>query len=495
MSGNALWSAVLAAALVLGGLSARAQSPNQLPDVLDQTPGNSSTRNAIPSEEELKRAHDGIRVIFEDDAARARTAKDKSSLASQIFEKREIASNSAEKYALLTASLNFAAKGEDVVLFLKITDEVSREYAVDRISLVAPRIGDLSGPVNPNTWPAISERLQSLTQDCVEDGRFDEANQITNAFAALAKRAKDSRAVNAATTLRKGVADKKKAFEKASELSAAANAPGADLKKITEYGRFLCFNQRAWVKGLPYLARGEDASLSELARNEIRGSSADQRVAVAEAWASYAEKAPPTDRQAARDHAVEILTAILPSLDGLAKIRVEKLVDDVLMASNGSGKEMGAWTVVFRSADPKIWNTDSPNDAQNYAVPLAGLPANVKFLRIKRANGSAIILPITKNSLDKSALTGRYRFQGAKIVSYSATLLGIVDATAEVIGKQGQVAVGVAPESLSGWGFGVVILSGAQGVCWHGKPISMEPLEIAVLTRGLTPEERKFLLE
>ena len=50
-------------------------------------------------------------------------------------------------------------------------------------------------------------------------------------------------------------------------------------------------------------------------------------------------------------------------------------------------------------------------------------------------------------------------------------------------------------ECRSGWGFGVRINHGTEGVCWAGKWIAKEPLEIAVANRPLTPDERKLLLE
>jgi hypothetical protein len=500
--------AVVVIATLLGFSVAQAQPPSGLSDLLNPSrddlslgPNDSSgppshdARQPVPSAADLKRANEGIRVIFEDDAAKARTAKDKTSLAGEIFDKRSSAGTPAEKYALLSVALNFAADGEDAALLLKIVDEMSREFTVDRVALVAARIGEVSGPVNPATWPAVSERLQSLAHDCVKRGRFDQAGQLINAVAALAKRAKDTKAGNAAAALRKTAAESKKAFEKAAELAAAADDPGADPKKVTEYGRFLCFNRGDWAKGLGYLARGDDAVLRDLARNESNARGVDQRLGVAEGWAAYAEKAPAADRQPARDHAVEILTALLPNLDGLAKIRVEKVIDDVLTASNSSGKDGGAWLVVFRSADPKIWNTDSSQSAQNYAVSLASVPATVKYLRIKRANGAFVIIPITKAMLDNYSRTGRYGFQGSKPSRYSATLLGIVDASADVRGKAGQVAVVEAAETLSGWGFGVVVNGGSLATCWAGKPMPAEPLEIAVLSRSLSADERKLLLE
>jgi serine/threonine protein kinase len=41
------------------------------------------------------------------------------------------------------------------------------------------------------------------------------------------------------------------------------------------------------------------------------------------------------------------------------------------------------WTVLFRSADPSVWNTDSPDQA-SYALPVSQAPRDVRYLRLKR---------------------------------------------------------------------------------------------------------------
>jgi hypothetical protein len=62
--------------------------------------------------------------------------------------------------------------------------------------------------------------------------------------------------------------------------------------------------------------------------------------------------------------------------------------------------------------------------------------------------------------------------------------------------KTGEVAlVASGSDCCSGWGFGTRINHGTQAVCWAGKWIATEPLEIAVSKRSLSPDEQKLILE
>jgi serine/threonine protein kinase len=46
-------------------------------------------------------------------------------------------------------------------------------------------------------------------------------------------------------------------------------------------------------------------------------------------------------------------------------------------------KERNGWLVLFRSADPSVWNTDSPNPAK-FAIPVAHAPRDIRYLRLTR---------------------------------------------------------------------------------------------------------------
>jgi eukaryotic-like serine/threonine-protein kinase len=65
--------------------------------------------------------------------------------------------------------------------------------------------------------------------------------------------------------------------------------------------------------------------------------------------------------------------------------------DDLLWPKT---KARRGWMVLFRSADPSVWNTDSP-DKTRFAIPVARAPKDICYLRLKRMDtGETLIIPV-----------------------------------------------------------------------------------------------------
>jgi hypothetical protein len=88
------------------------------------------------------------------------------------------------------------------------------------------------------------------------------------------------------------------------------------------------------------------------------------------------------------------------------------------------------WLVLFRSDDPTVWNTDSP-DEKRYAIPVARAPNSIRYVRLKRMDtGEMQILPIRHAQLAESPkLIGAEPFvwNGAANVAHAGRHLGIAE--------------------------------------------------------------------
>ena len=101
------------------------------------------------------------------------------------------------------------------------------------------------------------------------------------------------------------------------------------------------------------------------------------------------------------------------------------------------------WQVLFRSDDPTIWNTDSPDD-KRFAIPIARADKRVRYLRLKRMDtGEILIVPITHSSLLQAPKT---------------------------MGKQGHVWNGTADEAYGGRHLGIAELRSGRGPRRDGPP-------------------------
>ncbi|HMF16949.1 MAG TPA: hypothetical protein VKE98_07060 [Gemmataceae bacterium] len=151
------------------------------------------------------------------------------------------------------------------------------------------------------------------------------------------------------------------------------------------------------------------------------------------------------------------------------------------------------WTVLFRSDDPTLWNTEHPN----FAVPACRAHGQVRHLRLKRLDsGEALIVPITRAQLlaqpkppsEKDIAwngTGRSEYGGCHLGLVQGPRMDWRDAIAVMYDGSGCFA---------GSGFGhKTRVDDSQYFAWRGKEIPKTVFEIAVSADPLTEEEKRLL--
>ncbi len=103
-----------------------------------------------------------------------------------------------------------------------------------------------------------------------------------------------------------------------------------------------CYVRGNWKVGLPMLARGSEAKLSEVADREMKSTQAGQQSSdVADGWWEIAEEQPDVIRNRIRAHAAELYRISLPNLTGITKIKVEKRLGEY---DQGNQKQIAAVT-------------------------------------------------------------------------------------------------------------------------------------------------------
>ncbi len=454
--------------------------------------------DGLPNAPSLKSSVAAVEHIYQQKIEAARTPAARVSLAQEIFANRSVASTPAERYGILVAALNVATKGNDPSLLFSIVDDLATEFEIDRISLFTERIDQTTGPIDTAKWPSCLHEMTAMVSECTATGRFDEATKLANAVSALGKRARDPKATALFASLKRTIAEAQKVHGQFEKLRGEASKADASPEALREFGRLLCFSRNNWREGAQYLVKARDPVLSGPASMELSAQTAEEKLAAADAWASAADKADPADRRPMRERAAVIYAELLPSLEGLGKVRAENALQQVLKSLNSSGKgpSQNQWIVVFRSADPGVWNTDTSGDATSFAIPLDQLPPIVRFVRLRRANGAAVIIPIDRASLGLETATKPFGWNGTNLPLHGARMLGIIDHRTNVDKKTGVVAISRKDGLFSGWGFGHRINHGGPAeLCWNGQWIPKEPIEIAVIGRALTPEEERCVLQ
>ena len=174
----------------------------------------------------------------------------------------------------------------------------------------------------------------------------------------------------------------------------AIDRPDAGQKEdvVVNYvlGRYLCFTERDWPRGLGYLARGADETLQQLAKRDLNASktgsslAAEKSLAVADSWAEFAgaQKLAST-KIAATERAKYWYELSLDGLDATDRERVESW----LLMSAGSERPDAA-----REVAPEAGSAAVAAGTAKSLDPEAMLPS-LELITAESAGADAIATP------------------------------------------------------------------------------------------------------
>jgi membrane protein YqaA with SNARE-associated domain len=162
------------------------------------------------------------------------------------------------------------------------------------------------------------------------------------------------------------------------------------------------------------------------------------------------------------------------------------------------GPPPAGWTVLFRSDDPAVWNTNSPGE--RFALPVKRAHSTIRYLRLKRLDtGDFLIIRITHKQLAREDRPNPAKgawWNGTAALEWNARHLGIVQVPPAPTRERG--VVGIAGEGfhvLTGSGFGGrCLIDDGTWCAWRGQAIPRTVFEIAVTVGPLTEAEKGQLL-
>lgn len=462
--------------------------------VMAETP----ERQTAPTAKEIQAVRETIDAIYRTPLAEAKTPKQRAALARTILGDSSATKNPAERYVMLGLAVTAATEGDDAMLLLSLCETMATEFGLDRTSLLAERLAKSSADPTVESRAQWFDIVRKEFEAAIAADRFDDADSLLTALATRARKGGDAKVQAAVTSLRKRVSLQRKRGAELEQLRKAAERPDATAKDLEKLGRYECFIRSNWPAGLPLLVKGDDTELAAAARLEMaQRPEADAKtcITVADAWARCDAKATPAEQAAILNHSLDLFLLVLPRLEGLEKVRVQRSVEALQKELAGKAGGKGGWITVFRSSDSTIWNTDTAETPNKYAVALNSLPDGIRYVRIRRASGQAVVLPITSKDLSSAARGERLGWQGGKPDVYKAILLGIFDTSKNLMNQPGVFVFVHGTECFSGYGFGHQSQTVGPAVAvWDSKPIPGEVLEISVTSNHLTPQEQESLL-
>ena len=291
-------------------------------------------RREPPSEEQLEQASTIVRDLYSQEFKNAKLDKDKRDFAKKLIEDVErIEADSAGRFVLLRAARDIAAKAGDVTVAIDACDRLGREYRVDILSMKLKALEQAVVNLASETElaPLYDNSLQ-LGDEALQLDDFKAAQSLYKIAMNAARRGRSAEREYQMNLRENDLRETRIAYQRITDhvhtLVRAPEDPAAN----AAVGRYYLLIKRDWDRGLPMVARGDNAELRKLAAADLaQPTEAEALVAVGDHWWDFAEKlSVDTERASARIRARHWYEAAQPSLGAsLQKIRVEKRVAEI----------------------------------------------------------------------------------------------------------------------------------------------------------------------
>jgi hypothetical protein len=305
----------------------------------------------VPTQAAQARARKLIDELYGEDYARA--AKDLGVMAglarTLLLEGRETTDYPAGRYVLYREARDLAAKAGDAPTALQAVEEMARDFLLRPTDVLRAKVAALD---LASKSPALSEGHQSVVDasllmldDALAADDYDIAADLVKTAEAAGRKLKAVSLVRAIHRRAQEVRRLQSAFAKvkasADKLSENPQDPQASLVM----GRFQAFTKGDWDKGLPLLARGGNATLNALAKQELAApEDARAQLALGLGWEKAAADAEGDARNQVLMHALGWYQQAAAQLEGKARARAEahvKRLSDALPAEYRLGEIVG----------------------------------------------------------------------------------------------------------------------------------------------------------
>jgi len=306
-----------------------------------QQPPQADPRAPVPAQAVQAEVLKKMGEIF--DFAAAQKPEQRIELARELLRlAKESKSKPDEEFVLLRKAAELASDGGDAGLMAEAVDSMGERFQINPLDAKVAMLLKLAG--NAKTAESIAALVKgaggSLRQ-AVQEHRYDVALQLAEALYAAAQRTAGSKhrkplldAVNKLRALNGQYQEYRKSL-------AAVESNPADPDANAAVGRWRCFVENDWERGLPCLAAGADPELKDSAARELNvpAGSAPELVKAGDGWWDLAEKKTGPEKLPTMRHAATCYEkAQSQGLTGLLKLKVEKRLKDAEDAAAAAAK-------------------------------------------------------------------------------------------------------------------------------------------------------------
>jgi len=290
----------------------------------------------VPSDEEQKTTDAKMRTLF--DFAAAKSPAQQTALASKLFSVADAPDvDPLQQYVLLDTAKDLARDGGDLAAAVRYIGKIDDVFEVDALQQEFNLIQKAAGEYRlaPEV-DSLVKASQVFIQKAVSAGRMDLANDVAGeVYKTAARRGVAVATRKAAFDQRNQMRDVFTGWKAVQDAVEGLKSNPDDPSLNATAGRYYCFTQGDWQRGLACLAKSNDPTLQMAAKLEVENDgTAAQLAAAGDQWRQAAEKVDKEQHdkimfravrayllaQAAAPPASDIATTLKATIDGFGEV-------------------------------------------------------------------------------------------------------------------------------------------------------------------------------
>ena len=322
--------------------------------------------HAIPSALDRDKSRKLFKEVFAEKMKDAAPAS-RRALAQELLDQIPASADKpADQYVLASGAIGAAEDGQSLDLAFRAVDMMVSLFDID--PLAAKNQATMAVLNAPGASPDNAANIQLATEIEAQQLRQDDFVDARRILSAILRRASRSGDRELSTRMQGAIRDldaTQAAWEGVRLQLERLKTTPADPAGNFAVGSFFCFMKGQWERGLPYLARGENAAAKSAANAELLlpADSASPAVAsVADAWWALAAQQAATRRAHILQHAGLLYQRAQPNLSGLQLILAQKRLASIGPLDDVAGSHdtqtvptsSAAQTNLLRLVDPKL---------------------------------------------------------------------------------------------------------------------------------------------
>ena len=292
---------------------------------------------SVPERAARIRARQEVRKIYRDEYGAATESGKKRSLAEKLMAVgMETRDDPETRYALFYEAREMAISAADARLLRKSIELLAKYYKVDALEELNRSLAEATEErMAAAAKKALAPLALELAGAAVVDDDYAGAERLAE-WAKETAQGKDLAVVKQAGTLLERLEEDSRRYARVLEAQKILAQKPDDREANLVEGRFLCFfknDAKSWARGLPLLAKGNDATLKALAEAELApgrdASTPAEMVKLADLWYQAAAAVDASRRPDLLRRAAYWYRAALADLEGFTKAKCRRRLEEI----------------------------------------------------------------------------------------------------------------------------------------------------------------------